>query len=60
MLKRIMNLKPALWTSGEPGVDDAEVQAPVESIPEAETDESPDDTDVDEDFAKAFAALKSS
>ncbi len=60
LFKRIMNLKPELWTSGEPGVDDAEAQAPVESIPEAETDESPDDTDVDEDFAKALAALKSS
>ncbi len=60
LFKLIMNMKPELWTAGEPGVDDAEAEAPVEPIPEEETDESPDDTEADEDFAKAFAALKSS
>ena len=58
-----MNLKPELWTSGEPDVDDAEAEAPGEDIPEVEADEEPDETAddgaTDEEFTKAFAALKS-
>ncbi|MEN8133830.1 MAG: hypothetical protein ABFS45_27465 [Pseudomonadota bacterium] len=55
----VISLSPEAWTTGEPNVEEAESEEPIEPIPEEETDESEDDIVADEEFTKVFAALKS-